>query len=94
MSKKFDSVPVEVDTKILSSNVSKLGKYDVLYQLWSWDGINGESLVFAAKDIAGLDDINLEKEVRKSPVVKSGSEITINRSGSGFVFVSFSFKSD
>ena len=91
MSNKFDTVPVESDTKILSQTISKFGDYDVLYQKWFWSGITAESLIFANNDVAGLSHEKLEQDLRTSPLFKQGS-ITIKKSDSGFTFVNFNFE--
>ena len=91
MSNKFDTVPVESDTKILSQTISKFGDYDVLYQKWFWSGITSESLIFANNDIAELSHEQLEQDVRASPLFKQGA-VTIKKSDSGFTFVNFNFE--
>ena len=35
MSQKFDDVPVDKDTRILFRYPAKLGKNDILYEMWS-----------------------------------------------------------
>jgi hypothetical protein len=92
MSKKFDDVPVEEDTRIMFRQEARLGKFDVLYEMWSWEGISAESIIFANDDIADMTDNDLEREVRKSPLVKKESEITIKRLDAGFAFVNFNFE--
>jgi hypothetical protein len=92
MSKKFDDVPVEEDTRIMFRQEARLGKFDVLYEMWSWEGISAESIIFANDDIADMTDNDLEREVRKSPLVKKESEITIKRLDAGFTFVNFNFE--
>ena len=92
MSKKFDGVPVEEDTKILFRLEAKLGKFDILYEQWNWEGILAESIIFANDDISGMTDEEIEQEVRKSPLVKNGSEMKIKRSDAGFTFVNFNFE--
>ena len=89
MSKKFDDMPVEEDTRVLFRQGVRLGKFEALYEMWSWDGISAESLIFANKDVSNLTDNELELEVRKSPLVKKESEITIKRLDAGFTFVNF-----
>lgn len=89
LNSKFDKVPVEHDTKVLCHREAKLGDCEVLYQMWVWDGYYGESFIFASDDIANLDDEQIELEVRKSPLIKQNSSLTINRSESGFTFVNF-----
>jgi len=92
MIKKFDNVPVEEDTRILFRKEAKLGNYDVLYEMWSWEGISAESLIFVNDDVSDLTDEELEREVRKSPLVKKDSAITIKRLDIGFTFVNFNFE--
>ena len=91
MSKKFDGVPVEEDTRVLFRLEASLGKYDVLYEMWSWEGIHAESLIFVNDDISGLSDEEIEREVRLSPLVKKGSDMTLKRL-KDFTFVNFNFE--
>ena len=92
MNKKFDNVPVEEDTRILFRQEAQFGTYEVLYEMWSWEGISAESIIFASDDISDLTDEELEQEVRKSPLVKKESAVTIKRLDSGFTFVNFNFE--
>lgn len=93
MSGKFKKVPVEEGTKILFHVEAKLGERPVLYQKWYWDGITAESIIFAAEDVAGLSDKDIENDVRNSPLLQEGSKLTLSRSDAGFVFVNFNFVS-
>jgi hypothetical protein len=93
LSKKFDSVPVEADTKVLFRHETNLGKFEVLYEKWEWDGITADSIIFIDEDVADLDDKELENMVSESPFFKGG-KTTIKRSESGFTFVNFNFESD
>ena len=92
MSEKFNSVPVEDDTKIIFQLECSFGKYDVLYQKWFWDGIMAESIIFDGEDVSELNDKEIEAELRESPLIKTNSSITIKRSESGFTFVNFNFE--
>ena len=91
MSKKFGSVPIEDDTRILFRNETKLGNYDVLFEKWNWEGIKADSIIFANDDISGLTDEEIEQKVRKSPLIKEDSQITLKRSKE-FTFVNFNFE--
>ena len=91
MSDKFSGVSKEEDTRILFRKEAKLGNYDVLHEKWNWEGIKAESIIFANDDISGLTDEEIEQEVRKSPFIKSGSQITLKRSKE-FTFVNFNFE--
>ncbi len=92
MTKKFKNVPVDEDTKIIFRQEARLGEYEVLYEMWTWEGISAESIIFASDDISDLTDEALELEVRNSPLVKSDSAITIKRLPAGYTFVNFNFE--
>ena len=94
MTAKFNKVPVEDDTVILFQTESKLGKYDILYQKWFWDGITAESIIFADEDVDDLDEEEIIKEVKASPLLKKDSKITLKRSGTGYTFVNFNFETE
>ncbi len=94
MTDRFDKVPIEGDTKIIFQQEAKFGEYDVLYQKWFWDGITAESVIFSNEDVAGLEEEEIIKEVKSSPLVSRDSEITFKKSDSGFTFVSFNFKTE
>jgi hypothetical protein len=48
--KKFDRVKIEADTKIHLIDYIKINCFDCRHEIWSWDGIKGESLIFCTKD--------------------------------------------
>jgi hypothetical protein len=93
MSKKFDSVPVEEDTIVLRNQETHLGEYAVLHQIWKWDTIIAESIIFLDEEVIDLEDQDLETIVKSSPFYKKG-QTTIKRSELGFTFVNFNFESD
>jgi hypothetical protein len=37
-----------------------LDDYDVLYQMWNWDGITAESFIFFSPDIYNLTDVEVK----------------------------------
>lgn len=92
MQSKFEQVPVEEGTKILYQHEALLGDVDVLHQMWSWDGVVAESIIFVSDDVSELSDSELEHLVRLSPIVKSDSAITLTRTTSEFTFVNFNFE--
>jgi hypothetical protein len=91
---KFNKVPLEDDTVILFQTEAKLGKYDILYQKWFWDGITAESIIFADEDVNDLEEEEIIKEVKASPLLKNDSKITFKRSGTGYTFVNFNFETE
>ena len=89
---KFKNVPIDNDEETKLRLEVKLGEYDALYELWVWEGIKGESIIFADEDVADLEDCAIEELVRTAPICKDGSSITMKRSQSGFTFVNFNFE--
>ena len=92
MNSKFDAVSVDSDTKILASFQAKMDESDVLYQKWLCDGVVGESFIFAAADVATMNDDELEAFARSSPMIQPESSITMTRS-EAYAFVNFNFVS-
>ena len=91
MKNRFNIVPIETDTRILYQQEGKLCGYDIRYEIWSWDGIEAESIIFFNDDVAGLTDQEIEKMVRILPIVKDRSSMTLNIS-TDFTFVNFNFE--
>ena len=92
MKDRIKAVPIEPDTKILFQKEGKLQNYDVRYEIWSWDGIEAESIIFSNDDVSALTDQEIESLVRKSAMVKVDSAMTLNRSDSGYTFCNFNFE--
>ena len=94
MNSKFDTVPLEKDTNVLFELDASLDDYDVLYQMWSWDGITAESFIFLSSDIADLTDEEVQTLAKSSPMIKADSELTLVRHADGYTFVNFNFIAD
>ena len=92
MNHKFAKVGVESDTRIHQSYVRQFGKYEVLYQVWDWDGaVKGESLIFCKEDVTQLSEEDLENLVGVSDLCTRAESITVKESH-GYVFVNFDFE--
>ena len=93
MSDKFKNVPVDDDTRILSQEIKRLDKFEALYQLWSWDGYKGESIIFSDDDVKNLSEAEIKEIIRKSSLLKDKeSKMTFSQSGSGYTFINFNFE--
>ena len=91
MTAKFSAVPAaDHEMCILNEEEIKLGDLDVLYQMWMWDGITAESLIFDNNDIVGMSDADIHTVINKSPRITTDSTVEITRSTSGYTFVHFS----
>ncbi len=94
LSNKFDAVPIENGTNILFQLNATLDNYDVLYQMWSWDGVTAESFIFLSLDITDLTDDEVKTLAKSSPMIKSDSDLTMVRHEDGYTFINFNFKAD
>ena len=95
VSDKFKNVPIDPDTDILFYKITKIDKYDVLYQIWNWDGIRSESIIFEDNDVKGLSEDAIKEIVKTSSLLKGKeSSMTFSQSGSGYTFVNFNFEQD
>ena len=89
---KFQDVPKEPDTRVLSRKPYNVGGYEALHERWSWDGIKGETLIFVSSEVSSLGDANLRKLLSESELFEADSQVTIKRSDSGYTFVNFNFR--
>ena len=94
LTNKFTAVPIEQDTNILFQLNATLEDYDVLYQVWIWDGVTAESFIFLSSDISDLTDDEVKTLAKSSPMIKADSDLTMVRHEDGYTFVNFNFKAD
>lgn len=95
MTDKFANIPLDNDTKIISSLQVKFGELDCVYQTWSYDSIIGSSVIFASEDVQAYSEKELKDMLKETTLLeKKDSVITVSkRKESPFVFVNFNFKS-
>ncbi len=93
MTDKFKNIPLDEDTKIKKQKECKIADFEVLYQKWLWDGVLGESIIFAEEDVRDYNDQEIKQLVLDSEFINSNVvKMTFNRGGKGFVFVNFGFE--
>lgn len=88
---KFENVPVDEDTKIKSRSYGRIGELDYMHEKWVWEGISGESIVFADFEVDKLRDSELIALVSELDIVTNKGRFTVRRSKSGYTFVNFNF---
>ena len=89
MSGKFDQVPVDPETEVRKSRRVEVDGYPALHQQWNWQGISGESLIFADNDIAELSNTALKQRVQGSDLARGKGPVMLQRPGTGFALVHF-----
>lgn len=89
---KFASLPQDADTRIKSQRHINMAGIDALHQVWTWDGVKGESLIFAAADLSEATDRQIVDMAQSAGFVTNDPDFDIKRSESGFVFLNFGFE--
>lgn len=92
MATKFDSVPLDNETLIVGQNEVVIDGYDALHQVWNWEGITAESLIFLSADVDGLEDDDLKHLLVSATLAAPGAPITVSHSDSGYTFLNFNFR--
>ena len=59
--KKFDDVEIEKDTKIISVKYINIEGYDCRCEVWNWDGVIADSLIFYKYDFKKPYEISVIK---------------------------------
>jgi hypothetical protein len=90
MENRFDSIPMEDDTVLMLRKQVSIGGFSCVHEVWRWDGVSGESVIFRSEDVEQLTDeeiLDLIGALKKSPEESA----TVKRK-SDFVFVNFNFE--
>lgn len=93
---EFRNVSLEEDTKLNSLDMKTIGGFRCRYERWSWDGAQGESLIFLVKDVAHLSDDELAAIIIADPqsLVMTDAYTLKRNEESGFVFFNYNFRVD
>ena len=91
MSGKFDCLGVDEGTRIVFRRPLTVSGLDAMHEKWVWEGIVGESVVFASDDVRTLGDRELEVVVCALPFCDGETGVTISR-GEKYTFVNFNFR--
>jgi hypothetical protein len=85
--------PIEEDTTIQMEHIVDLPILGTkaLMELWSWDGIQGSSVIFLEKDVEHLSDEELIAKASEDLSALKEGEYTIKRV-KDYVYINFNFK--
>ena len=89
---KFNVITVEPDTTMKSRNQILFCGHDAVYETWSWDGVDGASVIFLTKELK-LSPDELESKIMDSIYYDSKLDagVTISETAGGCTFVNFNF---
>lgn len=90
---KFKDINVEPDTIIQSYRFLKIDEIDCKYEMWVWDGIEAESLIFCTNELESTDESYLKGLLLKFLNRPSSDEIEITSKTTGdYTYLNFNFK--
>lgn len=91
--KNFDNIPEEEEGAIHFRAQMKFNELiDCVFEFWTWDGIQANSLIFHKNDVSHLSDEELEKMIKESLIFKKDNSVTISRKNEKYTFVNFNFE--
>jgi len=86
LSPKFRHLSVDPDTRVKAREECTVEGLDAVYEKWVWEGVIGESYIFANEDVERLSDAELLNKLGLSE-----EEATLKR-GDRYTFVNFGFE--
>lgn len=90
---KFKDVIVEPDTIIQSYRFLKINQIDCRHEMWVWDGIEAESLIFCTNELKSLDEPYLKALLIKFLNRPDNDDIKITLKSTGnYTYLNFNFK--
>ena len=90
MTNEFENIPVEEDTRVLSRNFLEMAGFEVCHEVWCYEGITAESIIFREDDVSGKSDDEIKELVAANRKVADPASMTFKRTGE-FVFCNFNF---
>jgi len=88
----FKELTNDIDTKIISRTLTEINKIPCVYEIWNWDGIVGDSIIFYKDDIKIYSDDEIVALACKK-LNRKIEEYTISTKDL-FTFLNFNFKTN
>lgn len=85
---KFENISTDDETTILQRQIDTFNGYDAAFEMWLWDGIQGQSVIFLANDVEKLTDEELTDMIKTHYKI---DDVTLSRSEKDYVFLNFNF---
>ena len=85
---KFENLKTEPDTILLSRQSNVFHGFNVMMEVWIYEGIQAQSVIFYKKDIEDLTDEELKNMIIEHFKTES---ITLSRVNPDYVFLNFNF---
>ena len=85
---KFENLKTESDTILLMRELNTFHGFDIMMELWIYEGIEAQSVIFYKKDVKSLTDEELKNMIKEHYKTES---VTISRMDSDYVFLNFNF---
>lgn len=85
--------PIESDTLVLNSSLVMFKEFMGLMELWSWDGITGQSIVLLTEDYQRYEPGTLLTDLFHQMKLPVDPSATVKMLGD-YVFINFDFSAD
>ena len=85
---KFGNLKTEADTILLLREPTIFQGFDVMMELWIYERIQAQSVIFYKKDVENLTDEDLKNIIIDHYETES---VTLSRADSDYVFLNFNF---
>ncbi len=87
--KDFNDIELDPETKLLSRKIIQINGIACAHEFWSWDGINGESLIFYKDDLLPYSDDDIYN-LAFADIVNKPKSHTLKRTEK-FIYLNFNF---
>lgn len=85
---KFDNLKTESDTILLLREPSTFHGFDVKMEVWIYEGIQAQSVIFYKKEVENVTDEDFKNMIKEHYKTES---VTLSRTDSEYVILNFDF---
>lgn len=90
---KFKDIILDPDTTLLHQQFIKIDNIDCKYEIWIWDGIEAESLIFCTNELESTEELYLKTLILKFLDKTDCNDVKFTyKSNKGYTFLNFNFK--
>lgn len=86
----FENKPLDEDTRITSSTLTKFSDRDVCSEKWNWDGIQGNTAILLASQFEGSSNEEIASVLSRQ--IDLGDNYNVSRPSPEYIFVNYGFQ--
>lgn len=89
----LQEIAIDPETTFKQRNQIHLAGLACVHEVWFWEGIDGETLIFKTEDVEDLAEPELLRVAKEYPGFAHFADYTLKR-GEQFTFLNFNFKNN